>query len=300
MQRPSSTVEREMARIASGSYGVVTRRELRRAGITEEEIRGRLRTGALIRQHRGVYRVGHRAPSIEATHLAAVRACGDGAGLSDLAAAHLLGLTKGRPPTPEVTAPTKRHIAGVITHRGRLDRRDLTVWRGVPVTAVARTLVDLARSLGEADLARACHEAGVRFGTGPRQVAEVLDRRPTSPGAAKLRAVLDGDVPVALSRLERRFLALLAEAGLPRPETNRVAGGRRVDCRWPEHRLTVELDSYRYHGSRHAWERDRQREREAYARGDELRRYTHGDVLDRPGPMLSELRALLLRPKRAA
>lgn len=73
----------------------------------------------------------------------------------------------------------------------------------------------------------------------------------------------------------------------------RAAGGRYVDCRWPEHRLTVELDSYRYHASRHAWEQDRLREREAYARGDDFRRYTWGDVFEDPGPMLTELRALL-------
>jgi very-short-patch-repair endonuclease len=70
-------------------------------------------------------------------------------------------------------------------------------------------------------------------------------------------------------------------------------GGHRVDCRWPEHRLTVELDSYRYHHSRHAWEQDRQREREARARGDQLRRYTWRDVAEDPEPMLAGLRSLL-------
>jgi very-short-patch-repair endonuclease len=79
---------------------------------------------------------------------------------------------------------------------------------------------------------------------------------------------------------------------------NRAASGRRVDCRWPDHRLTVELDSYRYHRSRHAWERDRRREREAHARGDDFRRYTHGDVLESPDAMLAELHALL-RYRRA-
>jgi len=85
----------------------------------------------------------------------------------------------------------------------------------------------------------------------------------------------------------------LREAGLELPETNRRAGGRRVDCRWPDHRLTVELDSYRYHHSRHAWEQDRRREREARARGDEFRRYTYGDVFESPGRMLAKLRDLL-------
>ena len=69
--------------------------------------------------------------------------------------------------------------------------------------------------------------------------------------------------------------------------TNRPAGGRYVDCRWVEERLTVELDGYRYHSSRHAWELDRRREREAYARGDEFRRYTYGDVFEQPAPMLA-------------
>ena len=55
-----------------------------------------------------------------------------------------------------------------------------------------------------------------------------------------------------------------------------------MDCHWPGRRLTVELDGYRYHSSRHAWEQDRRREREARARGDEFRRYTYGDVFESP------------------
>jgi hypothetical protein len=97
---------------------------------------------------------------------------------------------------------------------------------------------------------------------------------------------------VTLSRLERTFLALLRREGLPLPQTNRVAGEHRVDCRWPDHGLTVELDSYRYHSSRHAWEQDHRRERAAYARGDQFRRYTYGDVFEDTAPMLAELREL--------
>ena len=166
------------------------------------------------------------------------------------------------------------------------------------MTTLPRTLVDLAAVLALDELARACHEAEVRHGTTPAQIEAVLERRPNSPGTAKLRAVLRGDAPVTLSKLEKRFLALLREAGLPRPRTNRPAGGRYVDCRWPALRLTVELDSYRYHHSRHAWEQDRRREREARARGDEFRRYTWADVYEEPKQMLAELRALL--PPEAA
>jgi hypothetical protein len=294
MQQQGITVEQKLARIARSSYGVVTRAQLVSAGLSPEEIRQRMQRGTLLREHRGVYRVGHRAPSVEARYLAAVRACGERALLSGRAAAHLLGILKGPAPPPEVTAPTRRKVKGARTrYSSRMDPRDATTWRGIPVTTVARTLVDLAAILDAYELGRACHEAGVRHHTTPADVEAVLVRRPNSPGAGKLRAIMRGDVHVTLSRLESRFLARLRDARLPLPRTNRPAGGRRVDCRWPERRLTVELDSYRYHRSRHAWELDRRREREARARGDEFRRYTWGDVFEEPRLMLSELRVLL-------
>ena len=265
------------------------------AGVTEGEIRQRLATGALLPEHRGVYRAGHRAPSVEARYLAAVRACGPGAVLSGRAAGHLLGLLKGPAAPPEVTAPTERRLKGVRTRRRELVPVEVTTWNRIPVTSVARTLVDLAAVLAVDDLARACHEAGVRHRTSPADVEHVLDRVPNSRGAGSLRRVLLGDVHVTLSKLEARFLRRLCDAELVLPVTNRPAGGHRVDCRWPDQRLTVELDSYRYHRSRHAWEQDRRRERRAHARGDELRRYTYGDVFEQPEAMLNELRHLLPR-----
>jgi very-short-patch-repair endonuclease len=264
------------------------------AGVTSKQIDARVSRGNLIAVHRGVYRVGHRAPSTEATYLGVVLAAGEGALLSGRAAAHLLGLVKGAPPAPEVIARTQRRIEGVTTHRARsLNARDATTFKAIPVTTVPRTLVDIASDLPLDALARACHEAGVRHGTTPRMVEAVLALRPSSPGAKRLRRVIHGDVHVTLSKLEAHFLVLLRNAGLPLPVTNRPAGSYRVDCRWPEHRLTVELDGYRYHSSRHAWELDRRREREARAGGDDFRRYTYGDVTEEPRFMLAELSGLL-------
>lgn len=276
---------------------MVTRVELLGAGITSGEIKQRLASGALIREHRGVYRVGHRAPSVEASYLAAVRACGEDARPCGAAAGHLWGLLKGAAPPPEVIAPGERRVKGVRTHRARSPgSHGDTLCRRIPVTTVARTLVDLSAVLPIDDLARAYHEAVVRHGTNPAQIEAVLARRPSSPGARKLRRIVHGEVPVALSRLEARFIELLGHHGLPIPQTNRKAGHHWVDCRWPEHRLPVELDSYKYHHTRHAWERDRRRERDAHARGDEFRRYTYGDVFEDPEPMLSELRAFFGQP----
>jgi hypothetical protein len=193
-----------------------------------------------------------------------------------------------------VVAPAAKRIHGVVTCRARrFDPRDATVWRGIPVTTLPRTLVDLAEVLSEDDLARAVHEADVRYRVTTPQIEKVLARRPSAAGTDKLRRVLRGDVHITLSRLESAFLNLLREAGLPLPRTNRVAGTKRVDCRWPDRRLTVELDSYRYHSSRHSWEQDRFREREARARGDEFRRYTWGDLQERRTFVLAELRPLI-------
>lgn len=180
------------------------------------------------------------------------------------------------------------------TKRARhLPGAEATVWRGIPITTVARTIVDLAASLALNDLSVACHEAGIKYRTTPADVKDVLARRPNAKGAKKLHLIFEGDAPALLSRLERGFRKLLIDAGLPLPEFNRSAGGRRVDCRWPERRLTVELDGYTFHNSRHAWEQDRRREREARARGDDFRRYTWGDVYEEPGALVTELRPLL-------
>ena len=142
--RPEVTsVEAVMAEIAAAQHGVVTRPQLLRADVTADEIRRRVRSGVLLRAYRGVYRVGHRAPSVDATYLAAVLACGDGALLSGRSAAHLFGLLKGHAPPPEVTVPVKRRTAGVKVRRGRIHPSERATHRGIPVTAVPRTLTDL-------------------------------------------------------------------------------------------------------------------------------------------------------------
>jgi len=155
-------------------------------------------------------------------------------------------------------------------------------------------LVECAGTLSVDALSLLCHEATGRHRIKPTQVEAVLTRRHNAPGAANLRLILHGGVPVSLSRLESDFLERLRETGLPLPsETNRPAGSFHVDCRWPAQHLTVELDSYRFHNSRHSWQQDRRREREAHARGDQHRRYTWEDVNDDPRLMLRELEELL-------
>jgi hypothetical protein len=297
MDPKGGTVDEIIARMASRSHGVVARLELLGAGVSPTEIRRRVRRGTLIPIHRAVFRVGHQAPSVLARYTAAVKACGDGSLLFRRAAAHLLGLVKDPPSLPEVLCLTQRRVRGVRTQRvRRTEAIDGTTWRGVPVTTLQRTLVDLAAVLDEEELALAMHQADARHHVTPEQIEVVLKRRHNWPGARKLRRVIWGEVPITLSRLESRFLSQLRKADLPLPVTNRHIDGRYVDCRWQAQRLTVELDSYRYHSTRHAWEQDREREREARARGDEFRRYTWRDVAEDPERMAADLRNLLDLP----
>src|SRR4051812_33384935 len=188
MRPQSSTVENKLARIAGSQHGIATRPELLAVGLSAEAIKRRIRKGALLVEYPGVYRVGHRAPSVEARYLAAVRACGRGAVLSGRAAAYLLSLLKGSPPPPEVTTKTQRRVKGLATRRSR--RIEATTYRGIPVTTVPQTVADLAAALDEDGLARVFHEANVRYRTTPAHVEAGL--RPNAPRAPKPRRGMRG------------------------------------------------------------------------------------------------------------
>ena len=271
---------------------MVTRRQLLAADIGACSIKRWLAKGLLHRAHPGVYRLGHRAPSREADCLAAVLA-GDGLVVCGFAAAHLYEALR-RQPAIEVTGHLDLDLRGVITRRlAPLGPGEVRTHRGIPVTSPARTVVDLAGRASLDTLAEVSHHLGIRFGLVARDVFAVAARRGRVNGVAKLRAIYDGDAAVLLSRLEREFVALLRRVALPLPRTNRKRGTFYVDCRWPG--VTVELLGFRFHASRHAWERDQRRAREAYARGDEFRTYTWDDVRDSPDVVLAELAPLLLR-----
>lgn len=294
MRVKPGSLAHEVARIAGGQHGVISVMQLLAAGFTRAGIDRWVRKGLLHREYRGVYRVGHRAPSLEARSMAAVLASGPNAYLAGHAAAYLYGLVKGAEPPPEVKTTSNRVVAGVIVHRVRtLHPLDTTTYRAIRTLTVPATLIDLAATLTLDALSLACHQAEVRYHVTPVTVDAAMRRRNSVRGAPNLRAILHGDHDLLLSRMEKDFLALLRAEHLPLPKTNRKFGAHYLDCRWPEHHLTVELDSYRFHHSRHAWEQDRQRERDARARGDEHRRYTWHDVHENPEPMLADLRTLL-------
>src|SRR3954447_1173006 len=145
MRLKQGSATQEAARVAGAQHGVITLRQLLDAGFSRAGVRRWVVKGLLHPEFRGVYRLGHRAPSSKAHYMAAVLACGPGAALSGLAAGHTYGLIKGKPPESEVSTTGHRHARGILLHRVRtLPIGELSVYHDIPITTVPRTLVDCA------------------------------------------------------------------------------------------------------------------------------------------------------------
>lgn len=266
----------------------MTRGQLLRAGVDSDRIKRWLADGRLRRVHQGVYALGHTAPSTLGDYIAAVLAGGDDAALSHRPAAYVGRLIHGAAPPPEITIPPSdcRRRPGIRIHRSALHPRDVFEVDGIRVTSIPRILLDLAPSLPQVELTRACHEAWIHHRTRPHHIEACIARYPHKPGIAKLRAALGADV--TLSDLETAFLRLLSTNKLPRPRTNIDRAGDKVDCYWPDLDLTIELLSFGYHATRYAWEEDIARRR----RSNHIA-YTWGDVTERAAQTVAEVAALL-------
>lgn len=184
-------------------------------------------------------------------------------------------------------------------HSAVLDERDVTTVLGIPVTTVARTLVDLAAAVPPESLARAFREAEHLRLLDMRQIEVAMVRTRNRPdhGHAALRALLreHGRRGTQLTRsvLEDRFLALCAARGLPQPRMNFHVAGHEVDACWPHARLAVELDGWARHRDRQSFQHDREKGNDLMAAGCRLLRFTHDDVVRRPAETAERIRRLL-------
>jgi very-short-patch-repair endonuclease len=282
-----------IATLATMQYGVVSRAQLLAAGIGPGAIATRLKRHQLLPLHRGVYAVGHTALVPLAREMAAVLACGPGAVLSHWAAAWVWRLLELEYDLIEVTVPrTNRRRPGLRIHRSRsLGAEDVCMHRGIPVTTPARTLLDLADVAPARDLERAFDEAMTQRLTSHAALVAVVERSHGHRGTGKLRDLLTRSEEPALTRseAEERFLALLREAGLPAPEVNASVGAYLADFAWRERRLVVEVDGYRFHSSRAAFERDRRRDAELNAAGFRVVRITWRQLVEEPVAVIARL-----------
>jgi very-short-patch-repair endonuclease/predicted transcriptional regulator of viral defense system len=298
------TASHRIEELADRQYGVVSRRQLLEIGVTSSMIRGRLGNRALVELHRGVYAAGHRRLRTEGHWLAAVLAVGPGAALSHRDAAALHGLRPSDRTRIDVTARRRgrtKHPGIDIHHTAVLPDGDVTTIAAIPVTTVARTLVDLAHVVPRQQLARVLREAEHLRTVDVHELKDAMRRTRTRKGRghAALKAVLEEHrrqgAQLTRSILEDRFLTLLDAHGLPRPRTNVHVAGMEVDACWRAWRLVVELDGWARHKDRQAFQRDRAKSNALAEAGFTVLRFTHDDVQRRPAETARRIRALLER-----
>lgn len=222
-------------------------------GLSTSGVTWRVRAGRLHRVHWGVYAVGQPALSTHGRYLGAVLAAGTGAALSHVAAAELHRISRWPVDTIEVVRPggSGRTLAGAVAHRSRaLRARDVTAVRRIPVTSVARTLLDLGDRLTPHQLAWAIGEAQFR-GRFSRLRVDAMVRPPHGRRAAATLAaalaLVDAGSRGTRSAPEDHFLAAAIAAGLPEPVVNtplRIDDDvpPEFDFVWPAQRLIVEVD----------------------------------------------------------
>jgi hypothetical protein len=257
--------------LARRQHGVIDRAQLVGLGLTGSNIEYRLGAGRLQVLHRGVYGLGPIQSKL-AHWMAAVLAGGREAVLSHRSAAELWGLIDGRTSPVHVTAPSKRERQGIRFHRSSLPDDERTVFEGIPVTTVPRTLLDCAPAMPARRLERLINEADVLRLHDRLSIPNLLHRYPRRSGSRALLEALrrrgEGST-ITKSQLEELLIELVDELGLQRPELNvsiELDGEWiEVDALWPAERVVVELDGRQFHDTPLAFERDRRRDRRLVA-----------------------------------
>jgi very-short-patch-repair endonuclease len=280
-ERAKQRKDAAIASVAARQHGVVSAQQLYFLEVTSSAIGDRVEAGRLHRIHRGVYAVGHPRVSHEGRWMAAVLACGQGAVLSHRSAAELWRMLSPQSPGHDGDeVPTHvtvmgggRSRRGVRVHRSStLSPDDCTRRAGIPVTSPPRTLADLRRTV-----------ASGLFATAIRQ-AEFLHL----PIGERLRS------DHTRSELEMKFLTLVRRHHLPQPEVNARLHGFVVDFLWRSDQLVAELDGWRTHGTRSAFEADRTRDNRLRVLGFQVVRFTWRHVVDESEGVARTIRSLLV------
>jgi len=246
-----------------------------------------------------VYALGTNRLSTRGSYLASVMACGPGTALSHRSAANLWGIRPGSG-LLEVTVPAvSREVSAVRSHRTRvLDPQDFTLLDGIPVTSVARTLLDLAAVLRPPDLEVVIDRAERSGLFDLNAVLDVLERARGKKGAAALKGVVAAyEHSTQRSELERAFKRLLKTAhDIRSPFFNALTDGEtgthEVDALWEE-RLVVQLDGFAFHRTRRDRERDALSDADLELAGYRVMRLTWDDVTVNGDRTLRRLRLAL-------
>ena len=291
-----------MAALAACRHGLVTTAQLAALGLSAGSVAHRVRQERLVRRFRGVYVVGMAPLSPAGRRLAAVLACGEGAAASHTAAAAALDLLADRPGVIHVTVPPGNGSCsrrGIRVHRGRsLADDEIAAVAGVPVTSVARTLVDLGDVIRPEQLRRAFVRAEQLRAVDMREIDAALGAAGRRRGARLLRellAVHDPRWSQTRSGLELAMLDVTQRFDLPEPEVNAWLLGRfLVDFLWRDAGLVVETDGGEVHGTATARRDDARRDHALRRAGFAVLRMSHADVMRRPEAVAARVAAVLV------
>jgi very-short-patch-repair endonuclease len=289
-----------LAALAARQELVATSAQLAAIGLSRHSVARRVAAGRFLRLHRGVFLVAPIATPLT-PHVAAVLSLGDGAGLSHRS---LLEWERVADPVPgrsvdvtiACTAARRRH--GVRVHRiAAWLPGDHVVRRGLPAMSVTRALLAVASVEPVEAVERLVEEALLRGLTSQRRLDALLARAAGARGSGVLREALEStrEPSITLSEAERILRRLLRRAGLPTPKTNERLGRYRPDFFWKAERVILEMDSWRFHGTRQAFERDRRRDQDLVAGGYVVLRATWRQIEKEPERVLARIAMAIAR-----
>ena len=300
-------VDQLLAALASTQYGSFSRAQALELGASPSLVERRLDSGRWVLAARGVYSLPGTGVSWHRSLMVACLEAGPDAVASHESAAALHGLATFQPGTAVVVTVTHGDHQHLRTGRLRQSTDLATHHRssigGIPVTTVARTVVDLAAVVRPGRL-RVVVENALASGActldGLCRCHQEL-RRPGKRGMSQLALVLSALGSVSLPAptvLERRLLRVLREGGLPDPVREHELPWRRdtpgrVDAAYPADKVLVEADSRRWHSRERDFEVDRRRDREAQLAGWSVYRFTWEDIRERPEEIVTTIRRAL-------
>lgn len=244
-----------------------------------------------------MYAVGRPELTQQGRWTAAVLAAGGPgkAALSHSSAAALLKIGVEQVAAVEVThlSTNRIRIPGIRVHR-RPNLKDgwYGFYEGIPVTSPVQTLIDLATRHGRPAMERYINEADRLRLVRTDDLRKALDGHAGEPGVARLRGILDRRAfRYTRTELERVFIPLAREAGLPLPRTSVYVTGHEVDFHFDELGLVVETDGLTYHRTPSQQANDRERDQDHSAAGLTQLRFTHAQIKYEPERVVRILRA---------
>jgi very-short-patch-repair endonuclease len=301
-------------RIAKRQYGLLGRAQALDVGLSRFAIHRLITSNAWELAHPNVYRLWPTPSGDQRWRqrmMAAALWLGAPSGGSHRAAA-LLWEIDGISSAPIEMTTTGGQRAGqhgvVIHHVRSLARQDLAVRASIPVTSLARTIVDLASVVEPRALELALESALRRESTNEDRIRRQLERSPsTSKGRGTLRSLLGLGAAATESALETLVWRALRDEGV-RPPVRQYDVARpsgefigRVDFAYVPERLAIEADGYSFHSKPDDWRRDRARQNALLKIGRIVYRVTWEDITRRPRVVADDIARLLFarRPSRS-